>query len=75
MKPTTPIATYQQAQAEARALVDRLSQALAAHAETGLANPNNWGYTGDLYLLNSKLLEALAAVGGLTDAERVKHRI
>ena len=61
---TTAPATYAQRQANARALISRLTAALDTHAGRASERPDDWGFVGDLGSVEATLKELVASFGG-----------
>lgn len=71
---TTAEQVYNSNQALAKALLDRLAKAVDQHAEQQKKQPANWGFKGDLDAACGNLIQALGALGALTEAEQAKYR-
>ena len=61
---TTAATTYTQRQANARALISRLTAALDAHAERASERPDDWGFVGDVGSVEATLQELVVGFGG-----------
>jgi hypothetical protein len=55
--------------------LERVRKALDTHQAAAAAKPRDWGFVGDVETAGQKLLEALAALGALTEQERETRRI
>ena len=61
---TTAAITYTTRQANAKALIARLTAALETHSGRAADEPNNWGFAGDLGAVETTLAELVASLGG-----------
>ena len=60
-KPTAA-ETYAQHRADIARLMDWITLEMDSHRSNAKANPENWGYAGDLGHVRQKLIEALVAI-------------
>lgn len=63
MTTSTAAQAYTEADEQISALIARLQTARQAHAQRFAAQPNHWGYAGDLANLREQLQRAVEAVG------------
>ena len=61
---TTAIAQYKERQTSIQELIKRLEDQLAAHGTKANADPQNWGYSGDLGRVEGGLKELVEFFGG-----------
>ena len=61
---TTAATQYKARQASIRELIAQLEDRLAKHDTKAIADPCNWGYSGDLGRLESNLQEMVEFFGG-----------
>ena len=70
----TAATDYSEKAAISRDLLKRIAARLSDHQTRQAANPNDWGYVGDLGRVNEELAQVLAALGDRSGVDEVGLR-
>ena len=65
---------YSEKAAISRDLLKRIAARLSDHQTRQAANPNDWGYVGDLGRVNEELAQVLAALGDRSGVDELGLR-
>ena len=72
--PKTAAAAYSQNATTAQGLLKRITTRLSEHQARQAAEPNDWGYVGDLGRVNEELAQVLAALGDRSGVDELGLR-
>ena len=70
----TAATDYSEKAAISQDLLKRLAARLSDHQTRQAANPNDWGYVGDLGRVNEELAQVLAALGDRSGVDELGLR-